>query len=121
MTHAIANLDIHEGDRQILNVTIQDPDSVLGDITGAALEWELYVSQRSATALITKNTGGGGLVITDGPNRIVEITLDEGDTDGLSAVAKWFYHEMKIEKSAGQPLTCLTGRVDLNRTKVRLP
>ena len=119
MTHAIENLSMHEADKQILSVTIQDPDSVLGDITGASLKWEMTLTDRSATALISKSTGSG-IVITDGPNRIVEITLDEADTDGLSALGKWFYHEMKIEKSASQPLTILAGRIDLVRSRVRI-
>ena len=67
MTHAVQNLEIHEGDKVILSVTIQDPDAALGDITGAALKWELYVTNRSSTAAITKSTGAG-IVITDGPN-----------------------------------------------------
>ena len=121
MTHAVENLEIHGGNKCILSVTIQDPDAVLADITGSALRWEMYNSNRSAAALITKDTGGSGISIVDGALRIVEITIDEADTDGLSAVGKWFYHEMTIEKTAGQPLTVLTGRVDLIRAPVRVP
>ncbi len=121
MTHAVQNLEIHEGNKCILSVTIQDPDTVLGDITGSALRWAMYTSNRSPSAIITKDTGGGGISITDGVLRIVEITIDEADTDGLHLVAKWFYHEMTIEKTSGQPLTVLTGRVDLTRAPVRVP
>ena len=120
MTHAVENFAIHEGDKQILQITIQDPDAVLGDITGAALKWELFPSSRSAVVLLTKSTGAG-IVITDGPNRIVEVTLEEADTDGLVVVGKFFYYEMKIEKSGTQPLTVLNGTIDLVRSKVRIP
>ena len=121
MTHAVENFAIHEGDKQILQVTIQDPDAVLIDITGSALKWELFPSSRSAIALLTKSTGGAGIVIIDGPNRIVEITLEEADTDGLSDVGKYFHYEMKIEKSGTQPLTVLNGTISVVRSKVRIP
>ena len=100
------NLTIHRGDdRQITGVVVDEAGSPV-DITGAAITYAVAPLDEAAeetapqpkngsTAIITKSTGSGGLVITDAPNGGIRVDLGSGDTAGLPA-PKTYYHEIQI-------------------------
>ena len=81
------------GEDQLLRFTIDDgaiPTPAASDITGFALEWVLRLSPGGPVALIAKTTGAG-IVITDGPNGVCEVAIDDGDTINLQPSARYFH------------------------------
>lgn len=90
--------------------------TTMQDVSGFALSWKLVTAPGQA-ALITK-TSGAGIAVTGVFNaspslntQRVEITIDDTDTDGLSAAAS-YYHELK-RTDAGLEAVLMHGRVRL--------
>lgn len=85
------------------------------DASGFALSWKLAIAP-GAAALVTK-TSGSGISVSGAFNadpdlntQVVEVTIDDTDTDGLSSLAFW--HELK-RTDAGLEAVLVHGRVTL--------
>lgn len=85
------------------------------DASGFALSWRL-ASAPGAAALVTK-TSGSGINVSGAFNadptlnaQVVEVAIDDTDTDGLTALAFW--HELK-RTDAGLEAVLVHGRVTL--------
>lgn len=67
------------------------------DITGWSLRWVLVkkpVTAQSSDWLVEKTTGAG-ISITDGPNGVCVVSVDDTDTDDLKGgINARYYHEL---------------------------
>lgn len=107
MSHNVQDFTLHAGDEDIEEFTTRDPQGVIVPITGAtAIRWTL-TPNAGAAAVVTK-TLGAGVTITDGPNGMFEVSLDEADT--LSLAADLYYHEGEMTLG-GRKKTVVTGTV----------
>jgi len=57
-------------------------------------------------------TAGGGIVITDGPGGIAEITIASGDTSGLSQAIRC-YCDLQLVDLTGRVSTTTTGTLQI--------
>lgn len=68
--------------------TVTDPDTGNAkDITGASVDWWLLPEQGAATSTAELSTADSGVSValtTDGSDGRVDLTIDQGVTDGLS-------------------------------------
>lgn len=79
-----------------LEFTIYGSDGVTPeDITGWSLSWLLKKrpTDADAAAIISKSTVSG-IAITDGPNGLCTVTIQDDDTDG-TVRAGTYWHELK--------------------------
>ena len=91
----------HAGDRIVAKFTVTDKDAVTPtdplDLTGLtaqfALSKVLDSGAYSATATVNKTTTGGGIVITDAANGLLEVTLASLDTAPLLGT---YHFELEI-------------------------
>ncbi len=76
------------GADQVFEFTVDDGVDPAGtnpvNIAAYALEWVLREDRDSTAAILTKATGGSGIVITDGANGKCQVTIDAADTLGLT-------------------------------------
>lgn len=87
---SVANWWGAQGTDITLEVTMDPPIS----ISGWSLMFELGVLPfNNATALITKTTAGGGIVIVDALSGIFRVLLSKADTEPLGS--KSYYHEIR--------------------------
>ena len=105
------NLAIRAGDEKTWTVTIKDDAGSTVNIAGATLSWKI-AEGKDATADITK-TNGSGIAITDGPNGVLTLTLDEADTASLVGD---YYHEIQAVDGSGVTQTMLRGTLRIERT-----
>ena len=86
-------------------------------ITGWALKWDLrrYDSEADP-AILTKTTGAGSIVITDGPNGQGTITIADTDTDSLPS--RVYRHALK-RTDDGSETVLLFGNAILKRATTR--
>jgi len=77
---------------KIIEFTVFQPDGVTKEnITGYAMEFILCNLDESV--VFTKTTGAAQITITDGPNGLLEVEIDEADTAAL--VAGKFKYEIQ--------------------------
>lgn len=93
-------IDAFRGRDRTIRVTLTGP----GDISGYKVWFSVKERKEDATALIHKsNTAAGGsdsqILITDGPNGVLEIYLGQADTD-LDPCQYWY--DVLIENLDGQ-------------------
>ncbi len=104
-------LDWFIGEDRTYEFTIYDGNSsgaAVVNITGFAFQWVLLDSTR--TVLVTK-TVGSGIMITDGSNGVLQVAIDDTDTDSLTA-ATTYYYELK-RNDAGSEVVVAYGTVNL--------
>lgn len=80
------------GEDRVLEFTVVDENDAAVDITSYALEWVLRRKRGSPSADITKTTGSG-ITITDGPNGVCEVAID--DTDTLTLSPEQYFHTLR--------------------------
>ena len=103
--------DYLQGDRLDIDVIVTDPDGVVVDISGSAIEWVLV--DTGVGVIVKKTTDGGGVTITDGPGGEFSVALKEADTEDIDPGR--YHHEAEIDLSSG-PVTVLTGRFEIVRS-----
>lgn len=82
-------LTIHQGDDEVLDITVQKPDGTPQDLTGCKLWFYVKASIKDtdADALIKKTTlPGEGITVTDAVNGIAEISIANADTSGFADI-----------------------------------
>ncbi len=104
------------GEDRIFRFTVVDELGAAQDISTFALEWVLRLRPNSTNAVITKTTGGGGIAITDGPNGVCEVTID--DTDTLSLAPEKYFHTLR-RSDAGSEVVLAFGDAILKQAATR--
>lgn len=100
--------DYHAGDARDLPVTVEHPDGTAKDISNGTAEWLLKdaASDTDANALLTKTTTDGGITITDAANGKLEVSIETGDTTGMSGTK---HHRLRVTDSDGDRVTVFHG------------
>lgn len=71
------------GDDRQLVYTLKDQAGAVVDLTGGSISWRAVVSGTD-TAVITKTSPSGGVVLTTPTSGICTVTLDPADTSSLN-------------------------------------
>ena len=100
------------GDLFIIKATTKDKAGAVVDITGATIKFGLYTLVGD-TETLTKEILSG-VVITDGPNGLYEVTVTGIDT---GALAGRFFHETEMILGA-IPRTVMVGIVNIKKDRV---
>ena len=105
------NFEMHQGDDKILVVTVYDNDDFenIVNISGATIQFVIF-KQTSGQIVVSKSTGGSGIVLTDAPNGELEITLAGSDTASIYGT---FLHECELTDATGNVSTIMTGYVKI--------
>lgn len=113
----MADFTMYAGDTKVLAVTVLDNVGDPVDITGTDIRWWMAKNAKKigADVLLKKETGGDGIVITDGPGGVFEVTLDSADTENLKGP---YYHEAEVD-DAGVISTVLTGKATINLALIK--
>lgn len=82
------------GESKYLVVSITDSDGNIENINDCFFNWKLNVRNNP----LVKNSSDGDILITDGINGIVTITLTPEDTANFSGI---FSHELEMTDSQG--------------------
>jgi hypothetical protein len=109
MPHQEQNVsDHHQGDALDITVTVEDDSGTATDISGASAEYLLLenASDPDADALLTKDTAGGGIAITDAANGELVIHIETGDT---SSFVGQKHHRLRVTDSSSDRVTVFTG------------
>lgn len=85
--------------------TVKDKQGNIINITDFTVIWEVKKSYL-APALITKKTGGHGIVVTNGSAGQFQVTLDASDTANLAPIS--YFHQATLGDNSGKHVT-LTG------------
>lgn len=104
------NFQMHKGDTRTVTVAVVDDDDIAVDLTGATVKWAVANTPTSAT-LISKQTGGLGISVTDAVGGVFVITILPADTSSLRA--RTYYHEAQVTDGSGVVSTVLTGKLKL--------
>lgn len=78
---AVTDLFMYRGDDRVFTMTATINGAPL-NITGATIKWTARRTPEEA-AVISKQTGGSGVAITDGPNGVFTVTIASADTTGF--------------------------------------
>lgn len=83
-----------QGETKLLTFTVEteEENGTPEVISGWTIQWMLMGHKKAQSSIFTKETGGSGVVITDGLNGLVEVTIDPGDTTGVEPRTYW--HEL---------------------------
>lgn len=101
----------------VLQYTIFNDDvdpAVLLDISGSSFKW--VISHKTSAGnpgkipLLAKSTVTGGIVITDGPNGEVEVTVTATDAEFLKGD---YYMELEVTDTSGNKTVQSTGILTL--------
>lgn len=106
MTDFNQNVEMVAGTDHVITITLVPAT----DISGLTIDWVL--TKIDGTVVVTKQTGGQGVSITDGPNGVFTITLADTDTDGLRGE---YRHEAMITDGSGNEDVVTKGRVLFRR------
>jgi hypothetical protein len=115
----MADFTMYVGDSFVLSVSVVDEAGEPVDITGTTVRWQMAHKVKDILPLVSKTTeGAGGILISDGPGGVFEVTIDPEDTEGFKA--KSYYHEAEVD-DAGVVSTVMTGTGTLLPTLIRPP
>lgn len=102
----MADVEVDQRTDHDIAITIKDEAGVIVDITGFAISF--YIAAHiDATPIITK-TVGDGVVITDGTNGLVTVTLSDADTD----LRGTYYFECSAVDGSGNKSDPVKGSVE---------
>lgn len=127
MAHQNQHVEIHHaGDAHDLDVTVEDDDGTLIDLTGADVEWLLFENEldADADAVLTKTgTEGGttdGVTFTAPTNGELTVNIATGDTEGLvtwtdhGQTEAIYYHRLRVT-IGGDRATVFHGEFHIHR------
>ena len=85
--------------------------SDVSTVTGGTAEWAMSTSATGATLILKTSEASSGITLS-GKNVIV--VLDPTDTDDSSGInSGFYYHELRLEDTVGQPTTPSIGIITL--------
>ena len=114
-------LDDHwfKGADQQFRFTIVDSSGNAQTMTGWALEWVLRrLSPSSSTAVLTKNTSGGTIVISSGSGTDDRATVTVTDDDTLNIPAGTYHYAIR-RTDAGNEQVLAFGTAELQAVATR--
>jgi hypothetical protein len=106
------NAKIVAGDDKSIVVTVNNDGSVY-DLSSPTVNGITYeVLDDSGTSQFSKTQSGGGVTITDGAAGEITVTIDSGDTSGLSADD--YTHEIELDDSDEGVSTLFQGNLRID-------
>ena len=83
-----------QGETKLLRFGIEteDEDGTREVINGWSVRWQLMQNKKSQDTILEKATGGSGIVITNGANGELEVTIAPSDTTDIEPRTYW--HEL---------------------------
>lgn len=103
---------VHElwtGKDYVLQFTVEDSDGVAVDITGYAISWSMFpklLTEGAATIpSFAAKTVGSGITLTDATNGILQVVIDDVDTDvlvGTQTDIPDYRHELRRTDSGSE-------------------
>jgi hypothetical protein len=75
-----------------------------GGIAGWTIRFQIRASRKSTVGLVTKTTGGGGIVVLDAALEIFRVNLDSVDTRDLS-LGDYYFCVERVDVSDWGPLS----------------
>ncbi len=101
------------GDDFVIKATTKDKAGTVVNITGAVIKFGMYDGPILGSEKFNK-TVGSGIVITDGPNGLYEVTVLPADTAALDGR---YYHETEMILG-GKTRTVMVGTVVVKGDRV---
>lgn len=114
-SHSELNLDMISGDTKNLNITINDSNGELTDLTDVSIIWALKGS-RTKTENIVEKTLGNGIAVTEKGKFTIRINTI--DTQSLSGN---YYHACEIIDGFDNVRTVLLGTVNIQQINLSAP
>lgn len=111
MTRQNQDFTIWIGETTNLPITTLDDAGAVVNITGATIDWVLKHHVLSDAVLITKATGGNGIVLTDPTNGVFTVSLTPTETEVLGHGD--YYHEAEITDTSLNENVVMTGTATL--------
>lgn len=106
---------VYQGDTFQVQVTITDQDTGAAvDVSSAAITWVLSKSI-GGTAALTKTKAAGEIVVSGASSNIATVTVDAGDTDGLTG---GYWSEMQVTDGSGNIYTVHQERINIKAETV---
>lgn len=113
MTYTGQNVNIFQGDTRTVTVTVYDRNDNVTSIDGAtAIKWVVY--KRTTGIIYLSKSLGSGITISDGPNGVFEIELENADT--LNLLGR-YNHECELIDSSSNITTLFTGYFNIIESK----
>ncbi len=106
-----SRISIAQGEDVTIQVSVIDENGAVVDITGYTLQADIRVAREDAIQIVTKQTGGSGIVITDAAGGVYQITLDSADTKKLRATQIHFWDTWRID--AGSKAQLAYGELEI--------
>lgn len=103
MTIEHQRLLCHPEDTVVLSGTVTS-GGVAKNLSGASILFRLF--DHSGT-ILTKQTGGQGIVVTNAASGLYEVSIDPDDTEGLGG--KTYEFEVIVTDGSGNVATVATG------------
>lgn len=104
------DLEMFRGDDRVFRVAAKDSNGTAIPVTDAT---EIYFSVKKKTSdtsyILQKSKTGGGIVINDGPNGIIDVTILHADTNSI--VAKTYRYDVELEDAANKIHTLAIGQL----------
>lgn len=113
------NFAMHSGDDQVIQATAKDLADAVVDLTGALVEWGVYLDPFEGAEQFSKSATEGGapsseITFPDAVNGRFDIAIDAADTASL---AGRYYHEAQITLAA-KKRTVLVGRITIRTDRI---
>lgn len=117
---SVTALEIDQGDDEVLDIAVKEPDGTPADISGCKLWFwvKLAASNPDSTALISKSTDPGeGITITNPTGGIAEVTIDRVDTASLpvTQTGRKLAWSLQVLDGASKVSTLAKGSILINR------
>ena len=115
MTKTSQNFSMWAGETKILTITIAGS----GSISGATIDFAMGTEPDGSPSVITKATGGSGIVITDATNRIIQVTLDASDTSTILGTSAYINYHYQVRMTLASVVTTVTtGTIKVNKSNI---
>jgi len=109
---------MYTGDKRILELTVKDVAAAIVDLSGASgsdIHWILQRALGDNADQVYKELASGITFKTDGTDGIVQVAIDEADTQDFDAVNDLAYpHQLSVEVSA-RPAISMAGTVTIKQ------
>jgi hypothetical protein len=104
-------LQISRTDTSIFSVVLTNANGIPLNLTGATVYFVVkqHYSDLDSQAIINKNSGTGGVLITDVLNGKVQITVLPADTVGLSTGQSNLIYNVRVKDAGLNVFTVITG------------
>ena len=106
-----SRISIAQGEDVAITVKVIDASDVAVNIDGYTLKASVRIEREGKIEIITKATGGSGIVISDAPGGVYVITISSADTKKLRVPAVYFWDTWRVD--AGQLAQLAYGELEV--------